>query len=448
MCSLRKSLFYLASAIGLILLVALAPHAQAQSSGPLVSWRDDVSEPAYKPNPADPGGDGIFLGMQVVATPVSSAPVGAFKAIAAGRYHAVAIRADGTLVSWGDDTSSVTSNTPKTSTFKAIAAGDYHSVAVRNDGTLVSWGDDTNGQVGNTPATGTYLAVAAGEFHSVALRSDGTLVAWGLDEDGQVSRTPTTGTYTAVASGASFCVALRSDGTLVAWGNDNDRIVSTTPSGKFKAIAAGSHHALAIRTDGTLAAWGNDVVLGDDGEPTAATIVSNTPNTGTYIGIAAGDYHSVALRSDGTLISWGDDTNGQVSAMPAGAFQAIAAAGSYSLGIKGYSWSGFLPPINADGSSVFKLGSTIPVKFALTGPSAGIATLTAKLSYTRVGDASSTVNEPVSTGAGDSGNTFRYDPTSGQYIFNWSTKGLSAGTYQLQINLGDGLTHTVNIDLR
>ena len=33
---------------------------------------------------------------------------------------------------------------------------------------------------------------------------------------------------------------------------------------------------------------------------------------------------------------------------------------------------------------------------------------------------------------------FRYDATSGQYVFNWSTKGLTAGTYQLRIDLADG----------
>ena len=32
--------------------------------------------------------------------------------------------------------------------------------------------------------------------------------------------------------------------------------------------------------------------------------------------------------------------------------------------------------------------------------------------------------------------------------FNWGTKGLTAGTYQLQINLGDGVTRTVSLGLK
>jgi HYR domain-containing protein len=112
-----------------------------------------------------------------------------------------------------------------------------------------------------------------------------------------------------------------------------------------------------------------------------------------------------------------------------------------------YAWSGVLPPINADGSSVFKLGSTVPVVFQLTGPSACVTTLQATLSYTKVSsNVSSTVNKAGSTSGATSGNLFRY--SSGQYLVNWGTKGLSSGTYQLQINLGDGVTRTVNVGLK
>ena len=112
-------------------------------------------------------------------------------------------------------------------------------------------------------------------------------------------------------------------------------------------------------------------------------------------------------------------------------------------------WSNVLQPVNADGSSVFKLGSTVPVKFALTGASAGISNLSARLYLQRVGaGATGTVLEAISTSNATTGNLFRYDATSGQYIFNLNTKTLSAGTYQLRIDLGDGVLRTVNISLR
>jgi len=51
-----------------------------------------------------------------------------------------------------------------------------------------------------------------------------------------------------------------------------------------------------------------------------------------------------------------------------------------------YSWSNVLQPINVDGSSIFKSGSTIPVKFRLTGASAACPTAVAKLLYAKVAD--------------------------------------------------------------
>jgi hypothetical protein len=112
-------------------------------------------------------------------------------------------------------------------------------------------------------------------------------------------------------------------------------------------------------------------------------------------------------------------------------------------------WSNVLQPVNVDGSSTFKLGSTVPVKFQLTGASAGINNLVARLYVQRIGPGSSGGEiEAISTSNATTGNLFRYDATAGQYIFNLGTKTLVAGTYQLRIDLGDGVLRTVNITLR
>jgi hypothetical protein len=112
-------------------------------------------------------------------------------------------------------------------------------------------------------------------------------------------------------------------------------------------------------------------------------------------------------------------------------------------------WSNVLQPVNTDGSSIFKLGSTVPVKFQLTGASAGISNLSARLYLQRVGaGATGTVLEAISTSNATTGNLFRYDATSGQYIFNLNTKTLSTGAYQLRVDLGDSVSRTVNISLK
>jgi len=124
------------------------------------------------------------------------------------------------------------------------------------------------------------------------------------------------------------------------------------------------------------------------------------------------------------------------------------ATGSFQVKVT-YPWSGFLQPINPDGSSVFRLGSTVPVKFQLTGAASGITNLVATLSVAKVsGNVTGTYNEASSNAAPDSGNTFRYVPTSNLYIYNLSTSNLSIGTWSLQVDMGDGVLHTINISLR
>jgi hypothetical protein len=123
-------------------------------------------------------------------------------------------------------------------------------------------------------------------------------------------------------------------------------------------------------------------------------------------------------------------------------------AGSFTVRVL-FSWSDVLPPLNADGSSIVQLGRTIPVKFQLTGASAGIADLVAKLYVAKVTDQIvGTELEAPATVAADVGNTFRYDPADRSYVFNLSTKGLSRGTWQLRIDLRDGAPHTVLISLK
>jgi len=107
-----------------------------------------------------------------------------------------------------------------------------------------------------------------------------------------------------------------------------------------------------------------------------------------------------------------------------------------------YAWTGVLQPINGDGSSVFKLGSTVPVKFKLTSPCVPIGTLTAKIFLAKITNSIlGTEVEATSTSAADTGNTFRYDASGDQYIYNLATRTfpngnttpLSAGTWQIRI---------------
>ncbi len=115
-----------------------------------------------------------------------------------------------------------------------------------------------------------------------------------------------------------------------------------------------------------------------------------------------------------------------------------------------YNFGGILQPINSDGSSVFKAGSTVPVKFQLTDANgAFVSNAVATIKYAKLSNEVFAEDvEAISTSAATTGSNFRYDTTANQYIFNLSTKGLTAGTYRLTITLNDGTTQTVQIGLK
>ena len=115
-----------------------------------------------------------------------------------------------------------------------------------------------------------------------------------------------------------------------------------------------------------------------------------------------------------------------------------------------YGFSGLQQPVNADGSSIFKLGSTVPVKFGLfhtdgTSISTAVARVyIAKVSNQVVG----TELESTSSSQASTGNEARWDGIAQQYVFNMSTRPLDRGTWRLRIALDDGKSYSVLVSLR
>jgi hypothetical protein len=101
-----------------------------------------------------------------------------------------------------------------------------------------------------------------------------------------------------------------------------------------------------------------------------------------------------------------------------------------------------LQPINADGTSVVKKGSTVPAKFRVcdaAGNSVGTPGVVSSFQLIQVinGTVIDNVTEdPLSTTPDAA---FRWDATDRQWIFNISTKNLTANkTYKYEIKLNDG----------
>ena len=78
----------------------------------------------------------------------------------------------------------------------ALAAGSYHSLALKSDGTVWAWGRNYYGQLGDGSTTNrltpvqvsglTGVIALAGQNHSLALKSDDTVWACGDNASGQL----------------------------------------------------------------------------------------------------------------------------------------------------------------------------------------------------------------------------------------------------------------------
>jgi hypothetical protein len=194
--------------------------------------------------------------------------------------------------------------------FAEVAAGEYHTVVRRSDGSIVAWGLNNDGQcnVPTLPTGLSYVEVAAGRFHTVARRSDGSVVAWGDNGDGQcnVPALPPGLSYVEVAAGYSHTVARLSDGSVVAWGSNGAgecNVPALPPGLSYVEVAAGFYHTVARRSDGSVVACGNNGA--------GQCNVPALPPGLSYVEVAAGEYHTVLRRSDGSVVAWGWNGYGQ-----------------------------------------------------------------------------------------------------------------------------------------
>lgn len=124
-----------------------------------------------------------------------------------------------------------------------------------------------------------------------------------------------------------------------------------------------------------------------------------------------------------------------------GSFTIAVQYATASLNCSGVSGHQVLQPINNDGSSVFKQGSTVPVKFRVCGADGkSIGTAGVVTSFRLMNS-----NQAVFSATSDTG----FRSGNQQWIFNLSTKNLVAGnTYVYLIMLNDGSTIQFQFSLK
>lgn len=198
------------------------------------------------------------------------------------------------VVAWGDNSYGQTNVPPSATNVLAIAAGATYSLALKADGTVIAWGQAgrTNVPTGLTNVA----AIAAGGGQSLALKNDGTLVAWGVPYIPSITNIPTgLNNIVAIACGDAHNLALRVDGTVYAWGaNYSGQTNIPADVTNVSAIVAGNTSNLAIRRDGT--AWGTGSAISNQ-----VTGISNIVSGA----LVAGGYQGSVALGNGLARLWG-----------------------------------------------------------------------------------------------------------------------------------------------
>jgi hypothetical protein len=240
--------------------------------------------------------------------------------VAAGWYHTVGLKFDGTVVAVGDSTFG-RCNVGGWTDIVQVAAGGYHTVGLKSDGTVVAVGRETAGQI-NVGGWTDIVQVAAGEYYTVGLKSDGTVVAVGDNSAGQCD----VGAWTdivQIAAGESHTLGLRSDGSVVTAGDNSylQRNISWTTG--IVLVAAGWYHTLGLKSNHTVIAMGdNDFHQCDVNSWTGV------------VQIAGGGFHTVGLKSDGTVVGVGRDSAEQLDIGDWTDITQVAAGGFHTVGLK------------------------------------------------------------------------------------------------------------------
>lgn len=260
-------------------------------------------------------------------------------AIAAGSFHSMALRSDGTVVAWGENGSGQTNVPSGLSNVLAIAAGSIHSIALKADGTIVTWGNNTYGQR-NTPVWLSNVVAIAGSFYqTIALKTDGTVAVWSSGMGIMTNAPAGLSNVVAVSAGYYNCMALRSDGTVVAIGTGPFN-VSDVPADLTNAIAvacsmsASVEHTLALRSDGTVVSWGYNQT---NVPPDVTNVFSIAAGNVTFA--SPGAFRDLALKTDGRMVGWGTVTNIPLNQSN---IQAIACGETHELALLGNA-----PPIQS-----------------------------------------------------------------------------------------------------
>jgi alpha-tubulin suppressor-like RCC1 family protein len=277
-----------------------------------------------------------------------------------GTNHNASVKTDGTLWTWGynssgqlGDGTTVSKSSPvqigALTNWAQVAVGRFHTASLKTDGTLWAWGNNQVGRLGDgtviarsSPvqigALTNWAQVSAGQYHTTSVKTDGTVWAWGGNTRGQIGDNTSvaksspvqigalTG-WAQVSAGDQHTASIKTDGTLWTWGSNTlGQIGDGTAYNTFRSspvqigaltnwaqVSAGNVHTASVKTDGTIWTWGSNLQgrLGDGTVVSRSSPVQIGALTG-WAQVSAGNGHTASIKTDGTLWAWGANSFGRL----------------------------------------------------------------------------------------------------------------------------------------
>lgn len=305
--------------------------------------------------------------------PVDVYAIDNLKTIASGTTFSLALKNDGTVWAWGENMNGGCGDGTTITRFAPvqvygpdsisfldevidIAAGNQVGIALKADGTVWSWGATIHGCAGDGGGLGIshlypvqvvgldgvgfledVIQIEASNYSVYALKSDGTVWAWGENVEKQLGdgteinrltpiQIPGLTDIENITAGTACAYAIKSDGTVWGWGaNDYGKLGTgasdltySTPVQMVDvegavAAAAGQHFVMILTNEGAVFTCGNnsDGQLGDGTVENKSTAIGLVGLDG-IIEIAAGGKTAVVLDNDGNIYAWGDNMVGQI----------------------------------------------------------------------------------------------------------------------------------------
>jgi alpha-tubulin suppressor-like RCC1 family protein len=184
------------------------------------------------------------------------------------------------------------------STWTSIATANSHTIGIKNDGSLWTWGLNTSGQlgIGDAATRSSPTAVLTGKSF-VAVAGGGTGASHAIANNGIM--------WAFGAQSASL-------NQLGVGGLTANRSFPQQVGEKWNMIKAGLSHVAAIDAEGGLWVWGVGINgclgLGDTTNKNVMTKI----NESSWSFVSCGQNITMAITTDGKLWTWGTNTVGQL----------------------------------------------------------------------------------------------------------------------------------------